>query len=1068
LFLLAKQIIHYKKLVMKTVCQRLLPAMLSLLVLILCGNAALAQTELNGKISNDVGEPLSGVSVQVKGTTIGASTNDKGLFSIKTSSPATLVISYVGYKTQELVWRGKQDVTVKMELSKTGLDEVVVTALGIKKEKKAVGFSVQEVKGAELVKAREPNVINSLTGKVAGLRIAASSNLFGDPGISLRGRNTIIVVDGVRINSDSWNLSADDIESFSVLKGPTAAALYGSDGINGAIQITTKRGSKNKRGFSVEFNSSSQIQTGFNAEPGLQAEYGPGSNFEYEFKDGKGSGKNDADYDVWGPRFEGQLINLWNSKVDPATGNLIPLPWTAKGKNNLHNFLQNGILSSNNVAISANNDKGDIRFSMTQLYQRGQVPNTKLNSTNVNFSGGLNITKKLRLESNINYNKQYTPNYPVLAYQPSSPVYAMMIWGAANYDVRELRDYWQPGKVGTQQKNVEYYQYSNPWFVAYEQLRSYYKDDIYGYAKLKYDISDDLDVHFRTNVSTNYLNRQNRYPISTSQYNGDGNYFQRGGYNEYFDFFWENNTDVLATYAKNISSDFSFKGSVGANLLTRRTNYQYSHTNNGLLVPQLWTVQNSVDPSSTETFKSAYQRKSVYAYTDFDYKKMLFLSLTGRIDEASTLPKQNNDFFYPSVSLSALVSEMVELPSFISFAKLRASYAKVGGDGLPTPPTTSSYYTLNPIYSTGTRWNGNPSLYYSGTLYDPNISPEFTKTIEFGTDIRFLKNRLGIDLTYFKNIEGPSIFYLPLSSSSGATSLQRNGLTYKRTGVELIVTGTPVKTKNFSWDVTANWSTQIRYLKEVYDTLKAINRVKVGERSDKLFLRDFQKSPDGQIVYNPGNGRPLLNGYSTFQGYTNEKWIAGLQNTFRYKNFSLGFLVDGRYGGKLVNYLSQKQWQAGAHTESANEYRLADWNNRNTAGYAGTYVGKGVNITSGTLVVDGEGNVVSDDRKFQQNTKTIKWESFAKGYWGSDIANLVDKSYMKLREVIISYNVPQSLLARQKFFNAAAVSLVGRNLWYHAKDERARNIDLDQWTGGSTDLETPSIKSFGVNLNLTF
>ena len=1052
---------------MKRIHQLSRSALLAALSLVL-SLAALAQSTVNGTVTDASNKPLSGVTVMVKGTKNGTSTDLNGRFTINAKPGSTLVFSYVGFTIQETTITDQSMVGIQLQPGRDAFDEVVVTALGIKKEKKRIGYSVQEVKGEELVKAREPNVINSLTGKVAGLRIAASSNLFGDPGISLRGRGTIIVVDGVRISSDSWNLSADDIESFSVLKGPTAAALYGSDGINGAIQITTKRGSKNKRGYSMEFNSSTQLQTGFNAEPGLQAEYGPGSNFQYEFVDGKGSGTNDADYDVWGPRFEGQLINQWNSKVDPATGELVPLPWIASGKNNLHNFLQNGLLSSNNIAIAANNDRGDIRFSMTQLYQRGQVPNTKLNSTNMNFSGGLNITRKLRLEANINYNKQYTPNYPVLAYQPSSPVYAMMIWGAANYDVRELKDYWQPGKEGTQQKNVEYYQYSNPYFIAYEQLRSYYKDDIYGYAKLKYNITDELDIHLRTNVSTNYLNRQNRYPISTSQYNGDGNYFQKGGYNEYFDHFWENNTDVLATYTKNFSRDFSFKGSAGANLLTRKTNYLYSHTNNGLLVPQLWNVQNSIDPPSTETFKSAYQRQSLYAYTDFDYKKMIFLSLTGRVDQASTLPEQNNDFFYPSVSLSALLSEMVKLPSFISFAKLRASYAKVGGDGLPPSPGYSSYYSLAPTYSTGTRWSGNPSLYYSGTLYDPNISPEFTKTLEFGADLRFLNNRLGIDLAYFRNIEGPGIFYLPLSSSSGATSLQRNGLTYKRTGVELVLAASPVRKKNFGWDIIANWSTQNRYLEDVYDTLSSYNRVKIGERVDKLFLRDFQKSPDGQVVYNAGNGRPLLNSYSTFQGYTNEKWIASLQNTFRYKNFSLGFLFDGRYGGKLVNYLSQKQWQAGAHPLSANEYRRADWDNRSTPGYNGTYVGNGVNVTSGSLVVDGDGNIVSDNRKFQENTAHIKWESFAKGYWGSDIANVVDKSYIKLRELIISYNMPSKLLGKQKFLNAASVSLVGRNLWYQASDPRARNMDLDQWTGGGTDLETPSIKSFGVNLNLTF
>ncbi|PSL45588.1 TonB-linked SusC/RagA family outer membrane protein [Chitinophaga niastensis] len=1031
-------------------------------------NVAFAQSEIRGAVTDANNQSIIGASVLIKGTKKGTTTDAQGHFVINASANATLTFSFIGFDAKEVPVNNRTNITVVLQSKDEGLNEVVVTALGIKKEKKAVGYAVQEVKGAELVKAREPNVINSLTGKVAGLRIATSTDLFGDPGISLRGKSTIIVVDGVRINSNSWNLSADDIESFSVLKGPSAAALYGSDGINGAIQITTKRGSKNKRGYSVEFNSSTQVQTGFNAKPGLQSEYGPGSDFQYEFVDGSGGGTNDADYDVWGPRFEGQMINQWDSKIDPNTGKLMPLPWTAKGKNNLTNFLQKGLLSSNNLAVSANNDKGDIRFSMTQLYQKGMVPNTKLNATNINFSGGLNITKKLRLESNINYNKQYTPNIPSFGYQPSSPIYAMMVWGAANYDVRDLRDYWQPGKVGTQQKNVEYYQYSNPYFIAYEELQGYYKDDIYGYVKLKYNIADNFDIHLRSNVSTNYVNTQNRYPISTSQYNGDGGYFQKGGYNESYNYFWENNTDVLATYTKDLTSNFSFKGSAGANLLSRRTNYQYSHTNNGLLVPQLWTVQNSVDPSSTETDKATYQRKSAYALADFDYKRMLFLSLTGRVDQASTLPQSKGAYFYPSVSLSALISEMVKLPSFVSYAKLRASYAKVGNDGLPASPGYSSYYKLAPTYSTGVRWNGNPSLYYDGTLYDPGISPEFNKSLEFGGDFRFLKNRLGIDLTYFRNIEGPSIFYLPLSATSGATSLQRNGLTYNRKGVELILTGSPVRSKNFSWDVTINWSTQQRYLKGVYDTLNAYNRVKVGERTDKLFLTDFQRTPDGQVVYSATSGRPLKNSYTTFQGYTNERWMGSLQNTFRYRNLSLSFMFDGRYGGKLVNYVSQKQWQAGAAPGSANEYRLDDWNNRNTANYKGTYVGQGVNITGGSLVVDGNGNVIADSRKFQANTTTVKWESFAKGYWGSEVPNLVDKSYMKLREVTISYTVPQSLLSGQKLFNAASLTLVGRNLWYLTKDKNARNIDLDQWTSGSTNLETPSVKSFGVNINLTF
>lgn len=1028
-------------------------------------NTAKAQTEVKGTVTDINQKPLQGVSIQVKGTGEGTSTNLQGYYSINAPSNGTLIFSFVGYATQDVAVKNQANINIQMQVTANALNEVVVTALGIKKEKKAVGYSVQEVKGADLVKAREPNAINSLSGKVAGLTITTSTNLFANPGIYLRGVRPLIVVDGVPINSDSWNLSPDDIESYSVLKGPTAAALYGSQGQNGAILITTKHGTTDKRGVSVEFNSSTQFQTGFLTIPKRQEEYGPGENFQYAFGDGAGGGTNDADYDIWGPRFEGQLITQWNSPIDTATGKLVPLPWLNRGHNNLQNFLQTGILSTNNIAISGNNDKGNYRLSISQLYQKGLVPNTQVGATNVNFSGTLNINKKLQVETDINYNKQYTPNYPSIAYSPSSPIYDIDIWGGSDYDIRQLRDYWQPGKVGIQQKNVEYYQYNNPYFVAYEQLHGYYKDDIFGHIKLNYNLNSHLSAFIRTNVSTYYLNQSQRYPISTDSYNGDGGYFHNGGYNESFEYFWDNNTDALVSYHNQLTNSFNLNASVGANLRTVRDNYEYAHTNGGLLVPQLWTVDNSVNPTSATTSKSLRQVKSAYANIDADYKEFLFLNLTGRIDQSSTLPSLHNAYFYPSASASLVLSQIMHLPEAISFWKLRASYARVGGDFVNTNGTAQ--YSLYPTYSTGTRWNNNVSQYYDNSkIYNDSIRPSFSTSYEVGTDVRFFKNRLALDVALFKTFDGPSIFNLPISGASGYNAYQINGLTTDRRGIEVTLTATPIKTNNFSWNLILNWSTYQQYLDKIYDTLTTYNHIKVGQRYDQIWLTTFQKSATGQTVYG-SNGEPIYNTYPSMVGYSNNNWAASINNSFSYKDFSLSFQFDGRYGGKIVNYLDQKMWQGGTFAASANQYRLDDWNHRNDQNYSGTFVGDGVVVVSGSLQVDGNGNVISDNRKYAPNTTPVLWQSYATRYWGSSIANLHNKNFLKLREIIFTYRLPNSLLKNQNFIHSANISFVGRNMFYWGA-KGVQDIDLDQWIGSSTDLETPSVKSFGVNLNLIF
>ncbi|PSL22955.1 SusC/RagA family TonB-linked outer membrane protein [Dyadobacter jiangsuensis] len=1031
-------------------------------------NAAENERAISGKVTEGAGkEGLVGVNILIKGTSRGTVTDATGKYVLRVDSEKdTLVFSFLGFISQEMAVGNRTVIDIALTANQRQLNEVVVTALGIKKEKKAVGYSVSEVKGATMVKAREPNAISSLTGKVAGLTIAQSPDLLSSPQVTLRGRDRVLyVVDGVPMNTDSWNLSPDDIETYSVLKGASAAALYGNRGQNGAIIITTKKGSGAKKGFTVDFNSSTQLQTGFNAIPKYQSEYGPGSDYEYAFKDGRGGGINDNDYNIWGPRFEGQLITQYNSPKDPKTGELVPIPWLARGKNNLTNFLRNGLLSTNNLAISSKNEFGDFRLSLSQTFQRGQMPNTKLGGTNVNISGGINAGKKMRFDASINYNRQYSPNYPTLDYGPASPIYIFTVWGGVDYDVNDLRNYWQPGKENAQQYNREYTIYDNPWMTAYEALKTYYKNDVYGFAQMNYKISDKLTFNARTNVSTWNRNRSTRAPISSNLYNfGFPN--QAGGYSETYDTFWENNTEASLKYENRFGKDFGLNASLYGNLRSVKVTSLTGKTTKGLLVPGVYDLSNSVQPSTSTNDYAKRWVGSVYGFVDMEYKDFLFLSLTGRADRSSTMPKKNNTYFYPSASLSAVLSEVIDLPQAISFAKVRGAYANVASDFVDEN-LQYDIYKLLPTYTSSAPWNNSyTGVSYTGTLYSDNLQAARVKTFELGLEMRFLHNRLGFDAAVFRNVEGPGIVSVPTSITSGVSGVQRNAFTYVRKGIELGVDGTVVKNENLTWNVSANWSLNHKWLDKIDGVQQRDGNIHVGERQDAYYIKDFQRDEAGNIIVG-SNGMPAYNPYNSKIGYYDNKFTAGINNTFTHKSFTLSFQVDGRFGGKVNNYMYTKQFGSGTAPESANEYRLKDWQNRDNPDYKGSVMTSGKRIVKGQLNTDQDGNVISDTREFTDNNVPVLWQAWATNYYQSGYIAAKNRTYVKLREVVLTYNFPAKLLSKTHFASAASLSLVGRNLLYFT-GKYTKNIDLDQFTGTTTSFQTPSVKSFGANLNVTF
>lgn len=1058
------------------------------------GFVALAQTITGRVVATDDNQPLPGVSIVVKGTTSGTTTRADGSYSISAQPNSTLTYSFIGYETREVAVGNRSTIDVSLVAGTSTLNEVVVTALGIKKDVRTTGSSIQTVDATTLIKAREPNPINSLVGKVAGLTIGPSAELLRRPTIALRGNTDVLfVVDGIPINSDTWNISNDDIDTYTVLKGASASALYGFRGKNGAILITTKRGTKDKRGFSVELNTSQQLDQGFIAIPKGQDEYGPGDHGVYEFVDGKGNGKNDGDYDIWGPPLDGRLLPQYDSPVDPATGKRTPTPWIPRGKDNLKRFIQAGILSTNNIAVSSSGEKHDLRFSLSHNYQRGLVPNTKLNITNFNTSLGYNFSPKLRFESNINYSRQTTPNYPDVNYGPNSLIYNIAIWGGADWNVDDMKQIWQPGKEGTQQIYAEYQRYNNPWFLSEYWLRGHYKNDLYGYTSLRYEIANGLQLTAKTQLTTWNMLRTEKFPYSATVY---GREEARGDYREDRRNLSDNINQLLLQYNKSITPDLTVNALAGGELRGLNYTSNYASTNY-LNVPGVYNFANSSNPVIATNYTGNMRVLSAYYSADFTFRNFATLSTTGRLDKLSTLPKGNNAYFYPSVALSTVLSDYIQLPEVLSFLKLRASYANVK-DGLTqstigsTPGLSfplgygenysSAYngptYENSAVYSVPLAYNNRPAAFYTNLLNNPNLQPNSTSQVEVGLDARFLNNRIALDAVYFVSDDGPLIFKLPTAETTGYNERLVNGVRTQKKGVEVSVTGKALRTAGgLNWDVVANYSTYTQRLKDVYpeggintlasnffvDGSSGSRFITAGDRTDGFYSGAFVRTPDGQLI-NDAGGRPIVNPVAQFLGYVNPKFVWGINNRFAYKNLNFSFQFDGRVGGVIGDYIKQKTYQGGRNIETA-QGALGEARKQDVQGVK-AYLGEGLQIGSGTINYDPLGNVLNyGELTYMPNTTKTFAQDYVARVYGQTEAYLISRSFAKLREVVIGYTLPNSFLNRVGV-RQATVSVVGRNLLYFAE---RNDIDLDQFvTGGTSTLQTPTTRRYGINLNLTF
>jgi TonB-linked SusC/RagA family outer membrane protein len=1099
--------------------------MLLLMLLLAVVNICYAQRVINGQVlSKSDQSPVAGATILIKGSKTGTSSGIDGRFGIKAKEGDILVISGIGVVKQEISIGTDNNIIINVATDSKNLNELVVTATGIKKESKKLGYAIQTIDASTLTQAREPDPINSLKGNAAGLTININQEIGHEPDVILRGENDpnnrpMFVVDGVPLSSDTYNISPDDIESYTILKGPSAAALYGFQGKNGAVIINTKKGSRNKRGFSIDFNSSTQFNKGFIAAPKTQNEYGAGEYGEYAFGGGGlngAKGLNDVDFDIWGPQLKGQLIPQYDGTYTPNqtytttfpngdifTGNIMPTPWVARGKNNLENYLQTGVLSSNSVAAGSSSEKTDVRFSLANTYQSGIVPNTQLNNVNVTGSIIQRFSKHLTLSSYIDFSRQSTPNLPDVTYGANSPIYNLSLWGGADFNVKDLKNYWLPGQVGIQQKNNEYYRYNNPYFVSYEWLHGHYQNNVNGYLALNYKVNDNIDLMVRPSINTYDMLNTEKLPWSASCY---GRYtLRQGDYREDRRDLFESNVEAQARYHKDrILGFLDLQGLIGGNVRSFRFNSNFTSTNY-LNAPGIYAFSNTVNPLIGTSFSSEMKVLSAYYSADIGYKSYITANITGRVDKSSSLPANNDAYFYPSFNVATVVSEYVQLPTIISFLKFRASYAesKDGGTSpLYTPPALSlegetygyyfpsAYggpnYQFSQPYTLSPTYNNQGSASFTNQTVSPTVKSADRKADEFGMDLRFLRNTIGLDVTRYHYLN-TGIANQGTSPASGYTSYLTNGNTYTNDGWEVTVNATPFKDpKGFGWNITANWFTYIR--KWVSDA-NPDNYSYNGTRIDLVYGNAFVRTPDGKFVIDPGSGLQVIDaqtGSSALKvfGHSDPDWQWGVVNNLSYKNFSLRFQFDGSVGGVIEDGVRKKGLEGGTQIESVEGAYGAARPNDATGG---SYVGQGVNLTGAAILLDPKTEQITNIKDLTETPNTTKSNVQDYVYNNATIPDLdiVKKTYAKLREVAITYVIPQRVFGKTNFVQRATFSIVGRNLLYFFPS-RYKDFDVDQYQtlqpGAATlnpnssvaagaytaGLQTPTTRSYGFNLNISF
>lgn len=1040
-----------------------------LLITVLClliNQLAFAQNIIKGVVKDTKGIGIPGVSISVVNAAKVATTDFEGNYTISTPANATLSFSYIGYLTQNVPVDGKTKLDIVLQEDSKTLNEVVVTAIGIKQQKKKLGYATQEVKMDALSESKTMNIGNALSGQVAGLTVNNPTGMFQAPSFSLRGKNPLIVIDGIPVETDFFDVSGDNIANINVLKGTTASALYGSRGKNGAILITTKNAEKD--GLEININTNNMISAGYTVFPKTQTEYGNGSNGKYEFWDGEDGGISDGDM-IWGPKFQpGVKIAQWNSPLrNKLTGETIDWWGNVKGTiyddkskyervptdwvrhDNLKDFLRPGIVTNNDFSVAFKSDKAKFFVSGTYGYQRGQVPNTSLTTGGANFNSSFKLSSDLELDATLSYNKVSSPNYPRYGYGPKNHMYTILIWMGDDVNGKDLRDHmYVPGLEGYRQANYNYAWYNNPYFASEELTQSTNRNVLNSQAKLRWQVMPGLSLQARASGREKKSFDDMKSPKSYMNY-GDS---RNGDYK-----MWNNSQtnidlDFLASYNKEISKDLNFTVNAGASTFNRDVQQEYA-SSDGLIVPFVYNLNNTQGPVQAKNSLEQKSIRSVYASANFDIFNAVYLNVTGRNDWSSTLTKENRSYFYPSASLSTMVSDYIKLPKAMDYLKVYTSWAKVSNDLAP--------YSVNSTYTKDVTYGTTPSVSYPEGIVNPNIMPEKSTSYEVGVSTSVLK-RVGLEFTYYNVIDENQIIDLNTSEASGFKTRKVNGNKYKTQGLEIMGNFTAIKNRNFSWNIAANWSASAKKLTEIYENKEKFGDLFLNDRADSFYGTTWMKSASGEVILDANTGMPTKDNFKVNLGHNDPSWRLGLQNKFNIKGFDVNIDIDGAWGGVMRSVTIEKMWWGGKHPSSV-EFRDEEY-----AAGKSIYIPNGVVVTGGELKRDVNGNVLSDTRTYKQNTTAVNWQTWSQTYpyearvsekEDKKFANVFDRSFFKLRRVSVGYDLAK--IAKIGSLKSVKLSVYSYNplMW-----KKMPLLDPD--FGNDNDLQDPSTRFIGFSLGV--
>ena len=1079
-----------------------------------------AQTkQITGTVtSNEDNQSIPGVSVSVKGTTLGTITNIDGGFELTVPQDAkTLVFSFVGMKNYEVEIGSQSTFNIKMETDVFGIDEVVVTALGISREKKSLGYASQDVKSDELTVAASPDAISALQGKVAGVQITQAGGQIGASSrIVIRGNSSfgnnqpLIVVDGVPYSnanatanavdygSGLYDINPENIESISVLKGGAAAALYGMRAGNGVILITTKTGKSKAKGVSVEYDGNFNVDKLYHLQE-LQNKYGQGylgdewyykeaqadgykgsyqdfalggydPGYGFQYVDGIGNGVNDGVDESWGPRLDiGLKIPQYNSPVD-ASGNPTATDWISN-PNNVSDFYQTGYTTNHNFAVSSITDNSMTRLSLGIRDQTGTMPNTDQTSYTAALNSEMTISKLFKYDMALNYTRTESDNLPITGYNASNPMQSMGQWFGRQVDMKGLKANWQTTMPNGFPYNWNSNYHNNPYWSLNENTNSYLRDRVFGKSSLwftpneylKFEGRLGLDYYSLKNTPIN-VTKSNETLLDASVPSWEGGWFRMNQERN-----TEFNADFIGYFNKRFG-EISVNALAGANY--RNLRWESSTLGgNDLTVPNLFTISNVKGTPVTAMDNVWIRSNSIYGQASLGYKDYLFLDVLARQDWSSTI---KDPFFYPAFSASWIPLETFKIDSdIISYLKLRGGWAKVGN-------ATGAYRT-DPYFSPGATPIKGVTQYNQTTEFPPaGLKPEQVVTTEVGFEMNFLKNRIGLDVALYDKTTTDQIMSVAVSRATGYSSMLVNAGEINNKGIEVQLRGTAIQNNDgFKWDIFLNWAKDKSEVVELYTdpvTGQALASYQLGaEWSTQTQARPgeawgviwgngmLHRTSDGAVIVG-SNGLPTAQSNKELGNVTPD-WIGGLRNEFTYKNFALGFLLDMRVGGDIFSVSQMFGAYAGQLAITA-EGDLRE---------NGVILGQ--NYMTDTKFVKITNKDATDIQKseFAENDITVAAQDFFESFYSNRELSIYDGSYLKLREMHFTYTLPTNLFSSTSLVKGASVALVGNNvaiLWTHKTN--ITGLDPENATGsgnGSVGLEStsyPPTRSIGIKLGLKF